>query len=369
MASPRRRASTAVVETLFREPYRFDFFQAVRLLEWIFRERGRSSGQTPRAPVGRDAAPDEEIVRFRVASSFNFPASTIVDLKELPAAQADQSPPPPQMQVSFMGLTGPSGVMPEHYTDLLLRRIRLKDNALRDFLDIFNHRSISLFYRAWEKYRFPSAWERARLDPEAADLFTDCLRCLVGLGTAALNDRLRISDEVVFYYAGHMAHRPRSALALEALLSDYLRLPVQIQQFQGQWLDLSREEQTRLPGVECPAGQYHQLGNGAVVGERVWDVRSRFHLRVEHLRYSQFVRLLPEGEHFISVCQLTRTYAGPEFTFAVQPVLAVDEVPVCQLAQDGIYQPRLGWNTWLGEATLAKEIDAAVFVWRDLSGQ
>ncbi len=365
MATTRRRTDAPVREILFQEAHRFEFFQAVRLLEWVYR-----SAEARREPVGRDATPGTELVRFRTTASFNFPASAILSLKEFPPpAEAGRTPPPPEMQVTFMGLTGPHGVLPEHYTGLLIRRIRLKDYALRDFLDLFNHRSISLFYRAWEKYRLPFSWERARLDPTVEDWFTQGLRCLIGLGPDHLSGRLGVDDEVPLYYAGHFAHRPRSAIALEALLSDYLGLPVQVKQFQGQWLYLNTDEQTRLPGSDCPAGQYLQLGEGAIVGERVWDVRSRFHLRVGSLHYRRFVRLLPDGDDLLSICELTRTYAGPEFVFAVQPVLEAAEVPACRLEDSADYKPRLGWNTWLGEAALAGEIDAAVFVWRDLEAR
>lgn len=369
MATPGRRTNAALAETLFQEAYRFEFFQAVRLLELIFRQRARSSGQGRRFPIGRDAPPEQEIVRFRAAASLDFSASAIVDLKDHPApAGSGKTSPPPEMQVTFMGLTGPSGVLPRHYTELLIQRVRpsIKDYALRDFLDLFNHRAISLFYRAWEKYRFPIAWERAQLDPEITDPFTQCLRSLVGLGTAHLSGRLALRDEVPLYYAGHFAHRPRSAIALESLLGDYLQLPVQIDQFQGCWLYVSQEEQTRFPGPDCPEGQYHQLGEGAMVGKRVWDVRSRFHVRVGPLQYRQFTRLLPDGEDFLTVCQLIRLYVGWELSFAIRPVLARGEVPACQLTQPAGHELRLGRNTWLGDAALAGEIDAAVFLSRDL---
>ncbi len=368
MASPSWRTATTIEESLFQEPYRFDFFQAVRMLEWISREHFGSEGQTHRAAASQNARPNQ-IVRFRVNNSFSFPASTIADItKTLPAGGTTEKWLPPQMEVNFFGLTGPSGVMPEHYTELLIRRMRLKDCGLRDFFDIFNHRSLWLFFRAWEKYRFPFAWERAHVDGSGDDPFTGCLRCLVGLGTPSLNDRLKINDDVVLYYSGHFANGFRSALSLEFVLSDYLNLRVRVLQFQGHWLELSPDEQTRLPGRECPHGQYHQLGHGAIIGGRVWDVRSRFHLRIENLNYVQFVRLMPGGEDYVRLGQVTRLYVGLEFSFAIQPVLAKNQIPGCGFVRDRLFDPQLGWNAWLSTAGLVPEVDAAVFPWNDDAG-
>lgn len=372
MSSPFRRTSAVVAELLFKEPHRFDFFQAVRLLEWIFRERyPTTNAAAPQAPVGGDALPDQECVRFRVDNSFNFPASVITHLSQPEAAESKGLPCPPQMKVSFMGLTGPGGVLPEHYTELLLQRIRYhKDHALKDFFDVFNHRSISLFYRAWEKYRAPFLWERSQRYPSnRPDPFTNSLRCLVGLGTPGLSERLQIPQDVPLYYAGYFAHRPRSAIALEMLLSDFLNLPVLIKQFQGRWLYLDRTEQTRLPGAACPAGQYLQLGFDAVLGERVWDVRSCFYICMEGLTYPQFVRLMPEGDDYPELCRLTRLYVGVQFTFAVQPVLTEDQLPGCRLGKGTDYRPRLGWNTWLSNSRAPaerNETDAPLFFWKDL---
>ncbi len=355
------RSAPSVSERLFREAYRFEFFQAVRLLERVHRERARGDPAVGHFPVGGDSAPRRESVRFKALPSLSFPSGTIGDLHEGTAAEVAGLG-PPEMRVAFMGLTGLSGVLPEHYTDLLIRRIRSKDYALRDFLDLFNHRGISLFYRAWEKYRLPFAWERARLDPSAEDQFSDCVRCLIGLGTAHLRDRLTVSDDVLLYYAGHFAHRPRSAVALEALLSEYLHRPVRVQQFQGHWLHLGATEQTRLPGPACPAGQYQQLGVNAVVGERVWDVRSKFRLRLGPLRYAEFTRLMPGGATLLRLCEIARAYVGPELAFDVQPVLQESEVPPCRLEKSDAYAPRLGWNTWLGGAASGRDAEDAVFM-------
>ena len=116
----------------------------------------------------------------------------------------------PEMEVNFLGLVGPSGVLPQHYNELVIQRLRqYKDSALRDFLDLFHHRTISLFYRAWEKYRFPVVYERTArsgrpMTREREHLdFTWYLHCLVGQGTPGLRGRLDVDDEAFLYYSGH----------------------------------------------------------------------------------------------------------------------------------------------------------------------
>ena len=233
------------------------------------------------------------MVRFKALASLSFPPSVISGLKPPTAAV-----PVTTMTVPFMGLTGPSGVLPRHYTELLLRiekELKTPEKyALRDWFDLFNHRLISLFFRAWEKYRFDVTYTRRRGADH--DLFTQVLSSLVGLGTPGLQSRLRVvscwdaigtqqREERVLarvehlalvFYSGLLSHRPRNALGLEALLHDYFRLPVRIVQFQGHWVQLEEEKQSRLGD---PSG-YSLLGGNAVVGERVWDVQGKIRLRL-----------------------------------------------------------------------------------------
>lgn len=364
MAAANRRENTGLSEQLFQKPYRFDFFQAVRLLEQIRMARAAEDGRWRRYAVGRDRPAEQEVVRFRAVPSLGFPASAISQIRR---PERDSVPewqlPPPEMLVSFMGLTGPQGVLPYHYTALLLRRVRYKDYALRDLLDLFNHRLISLFYRAWEKYRLPFAYERARLDSsdQGEDLPTRALYALVGLGTDGLRGRLELDDEAFLFYSGHFAHYPRSASALESLLEDYFEMPVTVQQLQGQWLLLETGDQARMPSAASPRGRNNRLGVDLVIGERVWDVQSKFRLRLGPLTYAQFCRLMPNGDALRPLCQMTRFYVGPELDFDVQPVLAAREVPCCRLGAEEAGRPYLGWNTWLCSQELDREVEDAVF--------
>jgi type VI secretion system protein ImpH len=231
--------------------------------------------------------------------------------------------------------------------------------SLRDWLDLFNHRLISLFYRAWEKYRFFIPYERGEAGRREPDTFTRALLGVAGLGTPGLRNRLevrpaesdtplvRTDDLGLLYYAGFFAQRPRNATSLRMLLADYFRVPVEVRQFRGQWLDLPLESQTRV-------GDHGTLGEDAIAGDKVWDVQSRFRVRLGPLSYGRFEELLPdpapvpERKTFFRVAQLARLFAGPELDFDIQLVLAADQVPEAELNEPPGTGPRLGWNLWLG---------------------
>jgi type VI secretion system protein ImpH len=249
-----RYPAGSLAARLFEEGFAFDFFQAVRLLERLAPNR---------SPVGRAGPPQAEVVRFRAYLSLSFPPSSIYEIQ--PASAALNLP---AMSVAFMGLTGPSGVLPQHYTELLLRLERdgkgAEKGALRAWFDLFNHRLLSLFWRAWEKYRFYIRYERGEYGRKEPGTFTQMLFSLVGLGLSPLRNRLRvvrrieaagerqeailarIDDISLLHYSGFFAHRPRCAVALEAILRDYFGFGFQVRQFQGQWLYLEPANQSRL---------------------------------------------------------------------------------------------------------------------------
>jgi type VI secretion system protein ImpH len=306
---------------LLSEPFRFRFFQAVRLLERM---------QAGRHPVGRWGHPAREAVRFRSHASLAFPPSDIVSIE--PGEQGR----PPVMTVAFAGLTGPSGILPHPYTELLMERRRGRDHALGEFLDIFLHRLLSFFYRAWEKYRFMFGFERDQHDP-----FTRGLQALVGLGTPGLGRRMAVPDQVLLFHGGLAAQRPVSAWALQAILTDYFRAPVAAAQFQRQWFSLEPGGLSRLGAANCG------LGRDARLGERVLVAQSKLRLRVGPLDLGRFLGFLPTGAALRELAELATFLAGPELDLEAQLLLAAGEVPPCHLADEPAVPPLLGWTTWL----------------------
>jgi len=325
---------------LREDPNSFEFFQAVRLLMRL---------RPDRAPVGRFGDPGNEVARFGAHASIAFPASEIqtLDLEEQG---------PATVRVNFMGLTGPLGVLPLHYTLAVAERERSRDLALRDFLDIFNHRFISLFFRAWEKNRFTVSHGRegagAGPDPVARHLMD-----LIGIGSTGLQDRLTVRDESLLFYAGLLALRSRPAVALQQMLGDYFDVPVEVEQFVGGWYPLDAGTQCELGDEETASSQ---LGLGAVAGDEIWDQQARVRVRLGPLSREQFDEFLPDGSAHEALRALTHFYCGEQIDFEVQLVLARDDVPACVLGADGAEASPLGWCTWLRTAPLARDPDETI---------
>lgn len=318
----RPRYLARVEEKLREDPCPFEFFQAVRLLE-------RISGF--RKPVGQFSNPEQEAVRFKVHNALPFPASQIFKI-DWPEAK------PPEMMVNFFGLTGPSGVLPYSYTELIAERMRGRDHTLASFFDLFNHRLLSLFYQAWEKYRFPVAYERDR-----NDRFTQILRSLIGIGTPGLQSRQPVPDEALLFYTGILSMLPRSAVALRDVLMDYFGVPVEVEQFVGAWYPLDENDQCCF---DSGRPYSEDLGIGAVAGDEIWDQQARARIVLGPLTLEQYRQFLPTGSAYPALKALTRFFSD-EHEFEAQLILKQNEVPACDLSLEGDDGLQLGWVTWM----------------------
>jgi type VI secretion system protein ImpH len=333
----------SVKNQLQSQPYRFSFVQACRLLEQICAIQGR-----PSKSVGCDALPTEEFIRFAALVSRSFPPSEVAKLTHLADPQEaeavdSEAANKPTLTVSFMGLFGPSGVLPYHDTQRIIDAGNRK-NPERDFLDVFNHRVISLFYRASTKYRIPFAFEATyQKSMENENVVTQALYALAGMGTPCLRKRLEVSDELSIEFAGLFGHQVKNAISLQRLLSDYFGLPVSIRQFVGQWMYLSKENQSYMPSRNMMLGQNCALGNSFILGERVWDVGGKFRVQIGPLTKAQFDSFLPGNPQLVKAAQITQLYAGNQFDFDIQLELIAQEVPPTQLGDTS----RLGFNTWV----------------------
>lgn len=338
MSTPQRRNSAGLIDQLLADPHRFEFFQAVRLLE-------RSLGH--KLPSGADLVPGR--LRFRNSLSLSFPAGEIESLdvyrRVAPEGVSDNPQDIERIEITpaFMGLLGLSGALPYVYTEQLAQReLYHKDFAARAFLDLFSNRAVALFYAAWKKSRLHLQYETDR-----KNRFAPMVLALAGVGQTALHDRLLpegggVNDESLAFFAGALQQRALSAQQLQRLLSRYLRVPVRIEQFCGRWYALPRGARTSLGlgnGV---------LGRNALSGERVWQRDLRARVILGPLTHQLFQRFLPGAPGSTALRELLTLLSGVSLEYEVNLSLKAEAVKSSALDSNrSPFAGRLGWDTYV----------------------
>ena len=317
-------------------PSDFEFFQLVRLMTRLAPKS---------APVGGFADPAKETVRFTAEPTLSFPPTEVRSLD----FDADG---PPRLAVHFFGLIGALGVLPTQYTELVRERERSGDNALGEFFDLFQHRMLSLFVRAWERQRPGIGFERGADEP-----FQRILMSLIGLGTPGLAGRQAMSDQALVYYAGLLSQMPRSSSALEQIISEYFDSECEVIPFAGAWRPIDRDAQTRF---RDRPGESESLGRGAVVGDEVWDQQSVIRLRLGPLPLVQYLEFLPGRSAYAPLRSLVKFFCGEDLDAEVQLVLKREETPRAGLDTEEGASPQLGWVSWMFAKPLDRDPDETV---------
>ncbi|NMF87893.1 type VI secretion system baseplate subunit TssG [Aromatoleum petrolei] len=344
------RFDPGVIEQLVEAPYRFEFFQAVRLLDGLF--RGEDSGRRHGADVL------SERIRFRNTLHQGFAPAEIEALDAWPDDGDGNDGPRRWRTVEItpyaIGLLGVHGALPAHYTERISERERIhRDRAARALLDIFANRAVAQFYLAWKKYRLPLQYESDR-----RNRFLPLVLAVAGLGFDALRERMRdgpgrIEDEAIARVATLLSQRPLSARALERILSGHFRVPVRVEQFVGAWYALPDDQRTTLGG--CNA----LLGRTALSGERVWQRNLRVKIHVGPLAGADYYAFLPGGESAAALAKLLQLATGHQFEYEVRPCLRAADVRPAALG--AAMTPRLGCDAFLASRLSSRDRDDAVY--------
>ncbi|MGQ0697755.1 MAG: type VI secretion system baseplate subunit TssG [Panacagrimonas sp.] len=329
----RTRDPVALLRELESAPWRHDFFQTLRMLECAYPQRPR---------LGQSLRPQDDAIRLSQDPSLNFAPAVFSSL------QAGANGAPPRLVQQFFGLFGPNGPLPLHLTEFARERLlHHRDAGMVRFLDLLHHRPLSLFYRAWAQ-----AQPTVSFDRPATDRFSTYVGALVGMGTPALRRRDEAGDHVRLFFAGWLSRQTRSAEGLRSLLGGFFRLPVRITEFAGHWMRLPADDVTRI-GTRT-AGCV--LGQGAVLGGRVWDRQHRIQVAFGPLTFEQYEAFLPGGVWIKRLVALMRHYLGFELDWDVRLTLAAKAVPCARLGGG----TRLGWTSWLGGRDGKRDADELV---------
>jgi type VI secretion system protein ImpH len=332
MAESDRQTSDSITAEMALRPYAFNFFQAVRRLE----------AEHPFGPrVGCSIRLEEDYLRFCQIPSLAFAPSSIETVQRVSAVV--------RMYVNFLGLFGPNGPLPQHLTEFARDRMRnAHDPTLVRFMDIFHHRMLSFFYRAW-------ACNEKSVDFDRSDQarYADYFGSLFGIGTASLQDRDSLADWTKIHFAGRLSAQTRNAEGLEAILGNYFGIPTEIREFEGYWMKIPKENQCRL-GETPDTGS---LGINAIAGERKYEVQLKFRIRMGPMEMVDLQRLVPVGPSFKRLKDWVLNYVNQEYYWDVQCILKAAAVPAIALGQGAA----LGWTTWLKSTEFTRDPDDPIF--------
>ena len=317
------------VRKLEAEPWRFDLYQALRWLECAHPDQ-------PRWAESRHVADDA--LRLGQEPTLAFAPATLASFR--PGTEQR----PARLRVFHPGLFGANGPLPFHLTEYAReRQANQGDPTFARFADVFHHRMIALFYRAWS-----SAQPAVQYDRPETDRIALLLGALIGMGSPSLRRRGAWVDRILLHHAGGFAIPTRHAEGLAGLLADFFRSEVRVEGFVGHWIDLP-------PGETCRLGDRHNatLGRTATVGDRVWDCQHKFRVVLGPLGFEDYCRLLPGRESFGRLRALVRGYAGDDLFWDANVVLRKEEIPPLVLGGPG----QLGWTTWLHSRPATRDSD------------
>lgn len=234
----------------------------------------------------------------------------------------------PIVWMNLVSLGGRGGPLPEVYSDMLKERQRYKDHAFRDFLDIFNHRLASLWYRLRQKTLAGFVQKPAKETPVG-----EAGLCLSGIPNTKILEKTTLKPSLLLAAQTLLWARHRSVESLKTLLEDYFHYSVKIEPWQGGWNNISDNETTRL------GGPWNALGRDTILGKRSWNAMQGLHLHIYNVNaHMKF----PEAQWR----DVLRLYIG--LHMRVHITLHYDRPniqPIRLRPKKGFF---LGRNTWLG---------------------
>lgn len=335
MASKNRPASDVITleQALQEKPYKFGFYQVLRRFECMHTDKPR---------IGMSVRPVDDVLRLSQEPSVAFAPSALASFKIGSEHQAST------LAVYFFGMFGPNGPLPLHLTEYARDRLRNSDDpTFSEFVDLFHHRMLSLFYRSWA-----SAQPTVNFDRPEQDRFSVYTGALFGLGMPSLRNRDEIPDLAKLHFAGRLSSQTRNPEGLVATIKSFFRVPTIIEEFVGEWMELPASCWCRL-GDTPETGT---LGINTAIGDYVWQCQQKFRIILGPLDYKDYQHMLPGRDSGKRLRALVRNYIGDSMNWDVMLVLKKEKVPCMTLGQDDL----LGWNTWLGDRTSDDDADDLV---------
>ncbi len=327
METSRRRSATTLKEAILEKPSQFQFHAAVKLLE---------SMKLDSVSLGQGIEPRQEALEIKTHTTLEMSPK---DLQGISFRGPQENP---KMTINFFGLSTIQGPLPQSYRNLLLDRIQEGDMSMRDFLDIFNHRFASLLHRIRKKH-----WIGIATDTPQNTLIGKTIASFAGINGPFFEQRMKISDQSLLYYAGLLWQRPKSAMGLRNIIRDFFKTPAKIHQFQGKWENIDKDQTTIIGNT----GRFNILGQDAIVGKKLWEQQSVFVVVLGPMSLKKFASFLKPGVNYKAIRDLIHFYTRENQEFRLNLVLDKDQIPPLNLGNGAA----LGWTSWLKTQPFPKD--------------
>ncbi len=335
---------TNIVDQLRRRVRATSLPQAARLIE----QAARATTGRPH-DIGGDTPAAKEPLRFVASDRMLLPSGDLAEVEP-------SGPGPVRVVANVMGLVGATPALPPYYSEIQLQRRRLRDRSFAGFLNVFDHRALSFFYRIFRKYHWLLGFERA--EAGKPDPVSDALLAFAGLPTAAMRARLPVDDHALVPLAAQIGDIRRSAASLATVLRHLTGLRLRVVEAEATWMAVPPAEQTQLgmPGF----ARFARLGGedeAAMIGAAVLDVQHHFAIEIEPLTYGELLDFCGDGPQLRIVRELCHLVAGIEHRPVVRLMIARREVPPMRLGVSAT-PAFLGRTSWLGELGGTDEVIA-----------
>lgn len=331
MGTTHRGTPLTLENILYQSSSQFEFHAAMKLISTMHFD-ARASGHNATRFF-------DEKVLIKVHPTFAMPSKDIY--KIIKPSTADSMP---EMFINFLGIETRQGPLPDPYIEQLIRSYENNDKAFHAFLSIFNNSIAHLFHDIRKKF-----WVGISIAPPEETPYGKVLKSLIGIGNQHLENRLKVPDRSLLYYASFFWQKPRSAKALEKLLSHFFKTRFSLKQIIGKWHSIPATQRSSLGR----RGQFQKLGTSAVIGSRFWDQQSYFRLTTDPLDLTTFINFLKPGPRYQELISLTDFFVSKQQEFQINLVLKKEHVPQTKLGRGAA----LSWTTWLKSKAFTKDAD------------
>ncbi|KDB05752.1 type VI secretion protein, VC_A0111 family [Burkholderia sp. lig30] len=322
--------SPELLERLQAEPWRFGFLSLLR----------RIGANAAIDPVGTARRPQAEPFRLGQQPSLAFAPREVASVQEAAGRL--------KVRLFGLGMLGPNGPLPIHVTEMAKdREDSRRDTTTVDFFDIFHHRFLTLFYRAWA-----SAQATAGLDRQDDEAFSFYVASLTGQDTAEIGRR-PLPSHARLAASAHLVRESRNPDGLRATLEHYFGVPVAIEENVFHWIEIDPADQGRM-GRPGPAAT---MGRAAMLGRVAPDRQHRFRIVIGPIDLDAYLRFTPQGEDLPSLVEWVRAFVGYELEWELELRIKPESAPPAVMGG----RQRIGWSGWLGRPNADRPITGMQF--------